>query len=200
MKMFKRILAVLLIVIGILMIISVFMPKSVHVQRSVKVNAPVSIVYDQVCTLKNWEQWSPWYKAEPDMKLTYNNIPSGKGASYSWVGKTNGEGTLTIIDCQQNERIVTALDFKGQGRSTGGFTLAPNTGGLEVVWFMDMTPGMNPLAKYMTYMFKGMLEKQFDEGLQGIKQIVEAKAKEQPAATTPATLDSTTVDSTIIAQ
>ena len=195
MKMFKRILAVLLILIGILLIVSVFLPKSVHVQRSITVNAPAQIAYDQVNTLKNWEQWSPWYKMDPDMKLTYNDIPSGRGASYSWAGKKTGEGTLTISDCKQNETIVTQLDMKGQGQSTGGFTIAPNAGGTDVVWYMDMTPGMNPLAKYMTVIMKGMLEKQFDEGLQGIKQIAEAKAKEQPTAPTPAPMDSVAVNS-----
>ena len=195
MKMFKRILAVLLILIGILLIVSVFLPKSVHVQRSITVNAPAQIAYDQVNTLKNWELWSPWYKMDPDMKLTYNDIPSGRGASYSWAGKKTGEGTLTISDCKQNETIVTQLDMKGQGQSTGGFTIAPNAGGTDVVWYMDMTPGMNPLAKYMTVIMKGMLEKQFDEGLQGIKQIAEAKAKEQPTAPTPAPMDSVAVNS-----
>ena len=148
--MFKRILAVLLIIIGVLLIVSVFLPKSMHVQRSITVNASPQIAYDQVNTLKNWEQWSPWYKMEPDMKLTYNNIPSGRGASYSWAGKKTGEGTLTISDCKQNETVVTMLDMKDQGQSTGGFTIAANAGGTDVVWYMDMTPGMNPLAKYMT--------------------------------------------------
>ena len=143
MKILLKIFIGIVVFLILVVVVSFCLPSKSHVERSIVINADPEIVFNQVNTLKNWEQWSPWYKMEPDMKLTYNDIPSGRGASYSWAGKKTGEGTLTISDCKQNETVVTMLDFKGQGQSTGGFTIAPNAGGTDVVWYMDMTPGMN---------------------------------------------------------
>ena len=191
MKILKRILAVLLLLIGVLVLISFFMPSMVHYQRSLVINAPTEVVFDQINTLKNWEKWSPWIKMEPGMKLTYNDKPSGAGASYSWVGKKMGEGTMTIQYIKPNETIVTVLDMKGMKQSTGGFTFMPAKEGVEVVWYYDMNCGLNPIMKYMSKIMGGMMLKQFDDGLQGIKQIAESMPKPEPPAPAPAAVDST---------
>lgn len=191
MKILKRILAVVLLLIGVLLLISFFLPSMVHVQRSMVMNAPTEVVFDQINTLKNWEKWSPWLKMDPETKLTYNDKPSGAGASYSWVGKKTGEGTMTIQYIKPNESIITLLDFKGQGQSTGGFNFIPTKEGVEVVWFFDMNCGLNPIMKYMGKIMTGMMEKQFDDGLNGIKQIAERMPKSEPPMASPAAADST---------
>ena len=191
MKALKKILAALLIIIGVLLVISVFLPSNPHIQRALVMSAPPQILFEQVNVLKNWEGWSPWLKMEPDMKLAYNDKPSGTGASYSWVGHKMGEGSITITDCKPNQEVITLLDFKQQGQATGGFNFLPTTGGTEVVWYFDMSNGMNPIKKYMSLIMKGMMEKSFDEGLASIKHISDSIAALPPPAPIPAPSDTT---------
>lgn len=177
MKILKRILIVLVVIIAVLLVVSLFLPSKVRVERSMIINAPTEIVFDQINNLHNWEAWSPWRKMEPEALLTYNNIPSGNGASFSWVGKKIGEGSLTITESVPNEKIVTVLDFKGQGQSIGGFDFNPEGDGVKVNWYMNME-NKNPFMKYMSMIMKGMMKDQFDEGLKGIKQISESMPKQ----------------------
>ncbi len=173
MKILKRIFVVLALLIAVMVVVSFFLPSKIRIQRNLTINAPAAIVFDQVNTLQNWEAWSPWKKMDPTSAMTYNNIPSGNGASYSWKGEKTGEGTLTISESVPNQKIVTELDFKGQGKSTGGFEFKQAGNGVNVNWYMDMDNGMNPLMKYMSLMMKGMLSDQFDQGLNDIKKIAE---------------------------
>ena len=185
MKILKRILIVLAVIFAVLLVVSLFLPSKVRVERSMIINAPTEIVFDQINNLHNWEAWSPWRKMEPEAQLTYNNIPSGNGASFSWVGKKTGEGSLTITESVPNEKIVTALDFKGQGQSVGGFDFNKEESGVKVNWYMNME-SQNPFMKYMSMIMKGMMKDQFDEGLKGIKQISESmpiQPEPVPAAT-----------------
>lgn len=188
MKILKRILIVLVVLIAVLLVVSLFLPSKMRVQRHIIINAPAEVVFNQINTLHNWEAWSPWKKMDTTSQVTYNNIPSGVGASYSWVGKKTGEGSLTITESVPYEKIVTALDFKGQGQSTGGFRFKPDSGGTKVNWYMDMET-KNPFMKYMSMIMKGMLKEQFDEGLQGIKQIAESMPKQPEPAPSPGPAD-----------
>ena len=188
MKILKRILAVLAILIAVLLVVSFFLPSKMRVQRHLTINAPVAVVFDQINTLHNWEAWSPWRKMEPEAQMTYNNIPSGAGASYSWKGDKTGEGSLTISESVPNEKIVTQLEFKGQGQSTGGFHFKTEGDSVKVNWYMDMESS-NPLMKYMSLMMKGMLGKQFEEGLNSIKTIAESMPKQPEPAPDPAPAD-----------
>ena len=162
---------VLFLLIGLLVLLSFFMPSMVQYTRSLVINATTEVVFDQINNLKNWEKWSPWIKMEPTIKLTYNDKPSGAGASYSWVGKKMGEGTMTIQYIKPNEQIITLLDFKVMKQSTGGFTFMPAKDGVVVVWYYDMTCGLNPMMYYLIKIMVGMMLKQFDDGLQGIHHI-----------------------------
>jgi hypothetical protein len=189
MKILKRILIVFVVLILVLCVISLFLPSKVRVERSMQINAPSEVVFEQVNTLRNWEAWSPWQKMDPTSQMVYNDIPSGAGASYSWKGDKTGEGSLTIAESRPNDLIITNLDFKGQGQSTGGFEIKPEGAGVNLNWYMDMDNGMNPFAKYMSMMMKGMLKDQFDEGLTNIKQISESMPKKPETNPMPAPAD-----------
>lgn len=191
MKILKKIFVALLVIIVVLCVISLFLPSKVHVERSMIMKAQPSVVFNQINTLSNWKQWSPWVKMDPGVQMTFNDVPSGTGASYSWKGDKTGEGTMTISESRTDEAVVTLLNFKGQGEFTAGFNLKPNNGGTELVWYMDMDNGTNPMRKYMSMIMKGMLEKQFDEGLINIKTIAENAPPDPIRETIAAPIDTT---------
>jgi effector-binding domain-containing protein len=178
MKTIKKIGLGLLVLIVLLAIISVFLPSKMAMERSIIINAPASNAFEQINTLKNWEKWSPWKKMEPTAKMTYNDIASGEGASYSWAGEKTGEGTLTITKSTPEE-IVTKLDFKDQGTSEAGFRLAPEGNATKLTWYFNSEVGANPMHRWMMVIMKGMMASQFDDGLKSIKDL----AEKMPVAT-----------------
>src|SRR5580704_10732119 len=109
MKIFKRILIVLVILIALIVIIGFLLPSKVHMERSMVMKAPAKFAFDQVNTLKNWENWSPWHKIDPKMALTYSGPASGKDAKYAWVSDNSqvGSGSLTISESMPDSLVKT---------------------------------------------------------------------------------------------
>ncbi|MEO5571110.1 MAG: SRPBCC family protein [Bacteroidia bacterium] len=172
MKILKTIGIGLLAIIILLCAISFFLPSGSHVERSMVINAPAETVFDQVNTLKKWDNWSPWQKMDPEMQRTYFGSGSGTGSGYSWKGPKTGEGKLTITDNKPNESVAIRLEFGGIG-AMSTFHFEPVDSGVKVTWSLDNDKSLNPVFKYMNLMMQGMLEKQFDEGLNDIKKTVE---------------------------
>ncbi|MBL0095901.1 MAG: SRPBCC family protein [Bacteroidetes bacterium] len=181
MKVLKKILLVLLVLIVVAAVIGWMMPSQLHVERSLTMNAPVENIYDQVNTLKNWEGWSPWQKMDPEVKITYNTIPAGEGASYSWNGPKTGEGTITLTECKPTELIKMDLAFKGEKPASSYFTFAPDGSGTNVTWAFDSELGANPFVRLFWSLGKSMMTDAFDQGLAGISEM----AGKAPVASTP---------------
>ncbi|MBL7922922.1 MAG: SRPBCC family protein [Bacteroidia bacterium] len=173
MNLLKKIFIVLLIVAAIAAVIGWMLPSSLHLERSLNMKAPLPAIYDQVNTMKNWEGWSPWKKMDPEMKVTYNDIASGPGASYSWIGPESGEGKLTIIEANPEKLILIELEFKDQGKSTSGFRFEPEEGSTKVTWFFDSDLGNNPYMRLFWQLGKSMMVDAFDKGLLGISEMAE---------------------------
>ena len=193
MKIIKKILIVLVVLIAIAAIVGMFMPAKLNVERSVVINANDQIIFDQVNTLKNWEQWSPWKKMDPTTKMTYFGPSSGVGAGYEWASDdaNTGSGSLTISECIPNSLIKTDLDFKEMGKSVSYFKFDKADGGVKLTWTFESDPDNNPFKKLMmNTMGKYFMNKTYDEGLNAIKSIAES----MPAPViAPAPIDSTTV-------
>lgn len=176
MKILKRIGLVLLGIILLVVIVGLFMPAKTVVEKSIVVNAPIETVFDQVNTLTNWKKWSPWYKMDTTATLTYSGPASGNGASYAWDSKNSdiGAGTMTLSDVKEYSHITENMVFKDRGEGQATMDFAQEGAGVKVIWKMEMDHGWNPLMRLMGALFiKGALGKQFQEGLDGIKNAAE---------------------------
>lgn len=167
MKFVKRILFLLLFLMVIGLVIALFLPKDIRVERSMTINAPAASVYNQVNTLKNWENWSPWVRMDPEMKTSYTGVTSGKGATYSWTGPEVGSGSLTISDSFPFSNIKTNLTFD-QGGGNGTWTFVDKGDQTEVTWAMDTH--MSWPSNLMGLMMDGMLGPTFEDGLKNIDE------------------------------
>jgi effector-binding domain-containing protein len=191
MNLLKKIAIGLFAFVVLMIVIGFFLPSKFSIERSMVMKSQPGPIFDQVNILKNWEKWSPWRKMDPQSVMTYNDIPSGKGAAYDWTSpnKRTGSGTMTITDVKENEEILTKLDFKGQGQGESSYHFEKVEGGTKVTWEMHSDIGANPFVKWMMVLSKGMMEKMFDQGLNDIKTIVESMppAPEMPAIRTELT-------------
>lgn len=173
MKIIKKIGIVLLVLILIGALVGWMQPRQMHVEVSGTMKSHPANIYNQVNVMKNWEAWSPWQRMDPEMKVTYSDIPSGVGASYSWTGPKSGQGSLTVSEANPNERIATAMDFGPNGTATSGFTFTPEGENTRVTWSFDTDMGVNPFSRLFGLIMKGMLESSFEQGLANLKEITE---------------------------
>jgi len=172
MKIVKRILLVLLVLVLAAVVIGFLMPGSRKIERSVAMGVPATAIYGQINELKNWPNWSPWYKLDPNAKIVYSEPSSGLNAWYTWESdnKNVGKGKMTIVEVQDNGYIKTRLEFDGMKEAYGYFRLEPQGESTQVTWGLDADFGNNPIFRLMGPMMDKMLGETFTQGLTASKQ------------------------------
>ena len=178
--MLVRILVAVVIVLAALAAYVATRPGEFSVTRSASIAAPAPAVFVQVNELKKWEAWSPWAKKDPQMKQTYQGPPAGTGAVTSWVGnKDVGEGRMTIVESRPAELIRFKLEFLEPFAATNSaeFTFKPEGGGTRVTWTMQGQSNFIGKALHLAFDFDKMIGADFEQGLAGIKRIVESGPK-----------------------
>ncbi|MFD2245189.1 SRPBCC family protein [Pontibacter ruber] len=175
----NKLLSFFVTAIIILGVISLFLPTEVHVERSMVINAPAWLTYEQVNNLKNWEKWSPWKQADPEIRLDYQGPAAGNGAQYSWKSRRRvlGTGKLTIADTEPNKRIVTEMYFVHKGRGIATHTFEETPEGTLVTWAVDSKLGHNPVKKYAGLFWGSLIGPDFERGLSNLKIVAEESEK-----------------------
>jgi hypothetical protein len=181
--MLKKLLLSLVILLVALAGIGMLLPRSITVTRAVAVNATPDAIYPFVSTPREWPRWSPWNKRDAAMTISYSGPASGAGAKWEWKSASQGDGSMVFTEATAPTSAAFELAIVGMGPpSTGKFTLTPAGATTTVEWTMTSDMGAGPVGRWfgLAY-FRRMLEKDFDEGLAGVKQLAEA----QRAAPTP---------------
>lgn len=112
MKALKFLVYFLLGLAAIIVLLGLFAKQDYHIERSIEIDAPKSMVYEQILRFKNFHEWSPWSKLDPNMKLTYSGVDGEAGASYEWAGnKDVGSGKQTLKTVGP-DRLDLELQFK----------------------------------------------------------------------------------------
>lgn len=175
MKILQRIATVLLAIILFYLIFCFLGPKDMNTEKSASIKTSPDVAYEMVSNLKNWEQWSPWYQKDPEMKLTYDGPASGKGAKYSWEGEISGSGKMEIIEANGTS-MKTKLMFDGfDEASYGSWNFTPDGEGTKITW--GMQGGDLPfMARGMMFLMgaKKQLNTDFTEGLSNLKKVLES--------------------------
>jgi len=80
--------------------------------RQITIAAPAAAIFPRVNDLRQWDDWSPWAKLDPNAKISFEGPLAGPGAMFHWSGNDKvGAGTMTITESKPNERIATRTDF-----------------------------------------------------------------------------------------
>jgi effector-binding domain-containing protein len=174
MKILKRIVFVLLALIAILIITAYLLPRHSHVERSLLIKSPADQIFVQVNTLKNWPNWSPWHKMDPNMEIEYLDADKGVGAKYTWKSANNkvGNGSMTITKSIPYDTISTEMAFMDNGISNVNFIFTKSDAGTLVKWTLDSDLGWNPIYRYFGLMMDRMVGPDFENGLNNLKDVV----------------------------
>ena len=163
------------IVFLILLLIAVA-PLDFNMERQVSINKPKDVVFDYLKYLKNQDNWSVWNMKDPNMKQELKGTDGTVGALNSLVSenKNVGRGAQEIMKITGSERIDMELRFQEPMEVVhqAYFILKSNSQNqTQVSWGFKgkLKRPMNVIFPLM----KGMLKKDFDGGLNNLKNILE---------------------------
>jgi hypothetical protein len=184
----SKVLLVLVLLLGGAAAYVATRPDTYHVERSTTVDAPAATVFAQIDDFSVWKEWSPWEKKDPAMKRTLSATTAGVGATYAWEGnKEVGKGKMTNVASSAGEKVGVKLEMLEPFPSTANisFTMqaeSPTT--TKLTWAMDGKHNFISKAFSVVKPMDGMVGKDFEDGLAGLKKVAEAK-KPPPAPPAP---------------
>src|SRR6266446_5560430 len=180
MRFLKRLLIGLVLLLIAAAVVVWFQPDDYRLTRSTVIAAPAAAIFPHVNDLRQWEDWSPWAKLDPNAKVTFEGPPAGPGAVFAWAGNSQiGEGRMTLTQSRPAELIRIKLDFVQPmaGTSTAEFTFKPEGNRTAVTWAMF---GHNNFVSRAICLFMNqdkMLGGYFEKGLENLKAVTEAAVR-----------------------
>lgn len=171
--------------VALIGIISAFLSPKSHLERSAVIKAPAAAVFEQVNTIKNTNAWQPWGMQDPNLKVSYEGPESGVGAKMNWESEKLGNGSQWIIESTQDKHVKVGMQFADFGGTySGEINLEPAEGGTKVTWTYDgdvSNTGMatSVMGKFMGLFINGALGKDYEQGLNNLKVLVEKNAQTQ---------------------
>lgn len=179
MRILKKIIFVLLGLIGIVLLAGLIITKDYAVVREITINQPKDSVFNYVKMMKNQDHFSVWNMKDPNSKRTFTGTDGEIGFIYSWNGNDEvGEGEQEIKKIVPGERIEMELRFKRPMVSTdyGYFvTEALSANQTIVKWGFNgkMPYPMNVMMLFMN--MDEMLGKDLQASLINLKSNLEKK-------------------------
>jgi hypothetical protein len=177
-KILGILVGLLLLVIGVLAALVFITPSDFKVEREITINKPRAEVFNYVKLLKNQNEWGPWVKKDPAIKLEYKGTDGEVGFTSSWESNVEdvGVGAQEIKKIVESSQIDTELRFKKPFESTSqAFMILDEASptSTKVKWGFN---GSMPKPLNLMLVFIDMdkeVGKDFDEGLKNLKGILE---------------------------
>lgn len=174
MKILKKF---LLFIVGLLFILTILMfalGKHYHFETSTVINAPIEKVYEQASASKKFNEWNPWMKLDPNLKLTYSGNQGEVGDEYCWEGNDDvGKGCHIITALEPNKKVATKMMFKEpfESDATSDIVLTKEGNTTKVTWSMDCE--LDYPMNLMKLMMDAQMEKSYGDGLTKLKELSE---------------------------
>jgi hypothetical protein len=168
----------LYILIGLIilvLILSLTVPTEFKLERDIIIKKPKAEVFPYVRSLKNQDNWSVWNMKDPNMVRDFTGTDGTVGFVSRWDGnKQVGKGEQEITGIKDGERVDMQLRFERPMKMTNEayiITLPESDNQTRVRWGFTGNSG-RPMNLFSA-MMKGALTKDFDRGLNNLKNILE---------------------------
>jgi len=160
----------------ILLIFAAFgytLPAVYESKRTIEIKAPIEVVFENVDMVVKNEAWSPWIALDPNMKIIYNDVPSGKGARYDWDSPSSGKGAAVITSSNPPSALEMDIDFGEDGVAKSFWNFEQSGDVVKATWGIRGDAGLNPLARYFGLMMDRMIGVHLETGLSRLKTAAE---------------------------
>lgn len=160
------------VLLGAVLLYAATKPGSCQFSRSIHILAPPERIFPLINDLRAMNEWNPFVKADPNIRLSYSGPASGAGAANDFDGNGQvGSGRVEIVESVPPSKIIMALHMvrpmKCQNRVE--FTITPCSDGADVTWGMS---GRQPfIGKLMSVFINTgkMVGGAFETGLTELK-------------------------------
>ena len=178
-KILLTVVALIVLLVAAVVILAFTVSGDYKVEREVTINKPKAEVFSYLKNLKNQNDWGPWAKKDPAIKLDYRGTDGTPGFVSSWKSEMPdvGEGEQEIKKVSEGERVETQLRFKKPFESTSDaymITEPVSESQTKVKWGFT---GAMPKPMNLMMLFFDMdkeVGKDFDEGLSNLKKKLES--------------------------
>jgi hypothetical protein len=178
MKILKYIGLGLAVVVALALITGLFLPKDYAVSRTVTIERSNTDVFEYARMTRNQEDYSVWWKMDPNQVNTYTGEDGTVGFVAAWTSELDsvGSGEEEIIVIEEGKRIGFALRFKepfeSQASSEMLFASTDSTT-TQLTWNFNgnMAYPFNVMQLFMS--MEDMLGSDIQEGLNNMKAILE---------------------------
>ena len=175
MQRLKRILAATTVFTLLLLAMGFLLPSAWHAERAVVIRAPASAIFPYLNSLRQWREWTVWYRQYPDSQTEYSGPEAGVGATSRWSGE-GGRGVMKIMHSERNRLVAYTLLFNGgEYRTEGTLLLMPEGESTRVVWRAAGEAGSNPISRYAALFLGYRIGGNFADSLELLRQKLETK-------------------------
>ncbi len=174
--MLKRLLFGLSALLAAFVLVVWLQPDDYRLTRSTTIAASAAEVFPHLNDLRQWDDWSPWAKLDPNAKISFEGPAAGSGAMFHWSGNDKiGAGTMTITESKPNERVRTRTDFikPFEGISDSEFILSGQSHQTNVIWTMTGRHNFISKAICLVMSMEKTVGPDFEKGLMQLKQVAE---------------------------
>lgn len=166
MKLWSKILLILLLLTGLVFITSLFFEKHLQSSHTLHFDARAEDIFEQINRPENWGQWSSWLANDSLLSIHYSNKKIGKNAGFQWTGD-NGSGSFTITESQMNRQLSSTVRTDGWNTIYSNIVLTPANNVTTVQWTLS-TVSENPVDRIMGYFYKGWMLRDIKRGLRNL--------------------------------
>lgn len=173
----NTLLYIVLGLVALVLFLAVIAPKTYHVNREIEITGSKSAIFPYLRYLEKQRLWSPWAKKDPQMQNGLIGTDGEVGAVSTWKGnKDVGEGEQEITKVIEGKRVEGQLRFLKPWKSLSDcyMDLVETTSTTCKVTWGFTGRAKFPFSIMMIFMsMDKMIGKDFEEGLQSLKQLVE---------------------------
>lgn len=172
MAKFIGVLLFLAILLGFV-IPSFFLSETFASERKTTVAATPAEVAAVVNDFRTWEQWTAWDKEyDPSMVRTFAGEPGQVGHKMTWKGD-KGAGSMEIVEIgADHTKYAFVWETEEPADNVIQYTPA-GEGSTEVRWEMSGEFTGLPFERWFGLLMDGMIGKDFEKGLAGLKSRLE---------------------------
>jgi hypothetical protein len=165
-------------VLLVLLLAGFVLPDTVAIERSLVVAAEPRAIHQPLTTLATWPTWSAWnVQADPTVTFWFSGPARGRGARWGWKGEKFSEGTLEIVEDDEDAGLRYLVTMANGFTAGGRIALEPVAGGTRVTWTDTIPLGMGPLGGWMRVFLGGTMDRvqggNQQASLEGLKRRVE---------------------------
>jgi uncharacterized protein YndB with AHSA1/START domain len=164
--------------VAILLIYASTRPDQFRIARMVMIKASPEAVFPLIGDLRRFNEWNPFAKADPAIKIVYGATTAGPGGTYTWnsTGQT-GTGRMEITESDAPKRVAMSLQFDRPMKAHNHvvFTLEPQGSATGVTWEMTGTTPFTHKVMGVVFNMDKMVGGEFEKGLAALKAQAEGR-------------------------